>query len=696
MNAEARARWKGRLLEAAPALLAGWAGFALLHAVLSALAPRGVLTDVRLPAYAKALLLCTEWTALAVVGLLLAPLFGGLVFAERRMPSRGRWPWRAARDLLAGLLLLAYVATWAAFWIGGRFLDGRGLGFYFGNAAIMLGYALEMHPTALRVLPVLALATGAAAAELLPRLLRRLTPRGRSAATGALATAIALCALTTVAGEAVRWGGTSPVQDPETGVSFALGEYYEMRRDFRAGPLIHAFLASDKERALRDDPLFASAPAEEIRRPLVTPQAHVAGLDPARLHRWNVVVVLVDSLRTDQLRAYGGARDVMPILDGVAREGRVYLDHHSNGTMTDIASPCPNTSHYPLRKRTLGELKDIAGYPRVLIYDLLKALGYRTAFVASNNEFWGGTIHLLWSPSLDLFYTAGGRIPPGGPEAMHGSPRQPAVDDAQTVDEALAWLKASGDAPFYLYLNLQNGHAPYRTPDSHPRPFGRKPDYTISAGFFPIDKIVDVKDVYADSLNYVDAQLGRLIAHLKSTGDWDRTVFVLSADHGEAFHEHGFGGHGARPYDEIARVPLIVRAPGLAPGPDRTPAELIDIAPTVCGLLGVPPHPSFQGVDLASPAAKVRSRFLVSQTILVRDYGVLVGRHKLIYDADGGRYLLFDREADPEERRDVAKEHPQVVRDLAGRLHAWRKAQITYYEDRSRWTSEYPPGLRER
>ena len=693
MTTERRTLWKARLLEAAPLLLAAWGGIALLHAVLSGWAARGILRDPALPLYAKALLLCTEWTALALGCLLSVPLFGLLVYGERRSPRR--WPWRLGRAAAAGMLLTAYAATWTAFWIGGRFLDGRGLTFYFGNAGIMLGYAQEMHPVALLVLPATALALGVGLAEGLPRLLQRLGGLQRRRAALVLAGGVAFCGVATLSAEIVRWSGGSSIVDPETGISFALGQYFEMRRDFRAGPLVHAFLATDRDSAMRDELVFGRARFDVERRDLLPMPAYAAGADRGALKPWNVVVVLVDSLRVDQLRAYGGTRDVMPEVEAVAREGRVYLDHYSNGTLTDIAAPCPLTSHYPLRKRTVGDLLDVSGYPRALVYDVLKSLGWRTAFVASNNEFWGGTIHLLWSPSLDLFFTAGVRVPPGGPSALARTPMNPAVDDAQTIDEALAWLGSSGKAPFFLYLNLQNAHAPYRTPEGFPRAFGRKPDFTVSAGFFPRDRISEVKDIYADSLRYVDVQLGRLISHLKSTGEWERTIFVLSADHGEAFHEHGFGGHGARPYDEISRVPLLVKAPGLAPGPDRTPAQLIDIAPTICGLLGAPLHPSFQGLDLRGSIAPDRPRYLVSQTVLSRDYAVVKGRHKLIYDADLGRHLLFDRESDPGEKRDLAAGEPALTRELASLLHGWRASQISYYEDRSRWASEYPPRPRQ-
>src|SRR6185295_18028698 len=108
------------------------------------------------------------------------------------------------------------------------------------------------------------------------------------------------------------------------------------------------------------------------------------------------------------------------------------------------------------------------------------------------------------------------------------------------VGEAMKWIDSGAGAPFFLYLNLQNSHLPYDVPKDFPRRFSPKElDFKISIGWFPREKAEVVKNVYADSLSYVDAQLERLIRRLKERGEWDRTVLVVSGDHGEAFYEHG-------------------------------------------------------------------------------------------------------------------------------------------------------------
>lgn len=673
-----------------------WYAAALAHVALSALAPKGILRDSDLSLGLRLLLAATELAAAGGFGLLLAVLLGLWGAAEERAPRPVRWGLRLLRATLVLTLVFLLAGSWAAFWIGGRFLDESGLRFYLGNAGIMASYAAEMHPVASRVLPILVLLTALLLSEALPRWARRTPERSQRAWVAAAVGGFFACALAALGGEVARWSHGTTIVERETGVTFALGEYVEMRRDFRSGPLLHAFLASDKDRSTREDVFLPSAELDLERPALIDRETYLAGVDRSALRPLNVVVVLVDSLRPDQLKAYGGTRDVMPRLNAEAEGARVYLDCTTVGSRTDLAAPAPFTSHYPLRSRAMEELEHMAGYPRVLLYDLLKWVGYRTGFFASNNEFWGGTIHLLRTPSIDHFFTAGLTVPPGAPLSSVRGSAPAAIDDRITIDEALAWLDAGqSGAPFFLYLNLQSGHAPYRVPPGYPRPFGEDPTFSVSAGAYHPELAARVKAIYADSLHYVDQQLARVIDRLKARGDWDRTVFVLTADHGEAFYEHGFAGHGGKVYDEVFRIPMIVRAPGLEPGPDARPVELLDVAPLVCGLLGLPPHPSFQGLDPRRPDfPESRSRYLLSQTVGVRQSAVVRDGWKLIYDADVGRHYLFDLRNDPGETRDRAEVERDRLRDLVPRLHGWRRAQIEYYEDRSRWAREYPPRLR--
>jgi len=186
------------------------------------------------------------------------------------------------------------------------------------------------------------------------------------------------------------------------------------------------------------------------------------------------------------------------------------------------------------------------------------------------------------------------------------------------------------------------------------------------------------------------------LTYLRDKKKWENTLVVLTGDHGQAFYEHGFASHASAIFNEVMKVPLIVRAPGVEPGAESRLAQHVDIAPSILGLLGLPIHPSFQGVDLLHTAADPkRSAYMVAQTPDAHQYGIVRSGFKLIYDERQQEHLLFDLTSDPEERMNLADREPGLVKDLALRLNAWRKLQIDYYADPAIQAREYPPILRD-
>ncbi|HLY12391.1 MAG TPA: sulfatase-like hydrolase/transferase, partial [Planctomycetota bacterium] len=375
-------------------------------------------------------------------------------------------------------------------------------------------------------------------------------------------------------------------------------------------------------------------------------------------------------------------------MDEIARQGRFFADVRTEASHTDYATLSPLTGQYPLRSSSTHRYPENPPYPRVLIYDLLKQLGYRTALVSSQDEHWGLMINYLKTAGLDLFdhaYRAGSRN-------MAWNFRS----DRETVDAAIRWLSEESPKPFFAYLNLQNSHYPYSVPEDWPRRFGKPPEVRYAMAMYPRERVPDVRNLYADALDFQDAQLGRLIDFLKARDQWSRTIFVLVADHGEAFMEHGFGGHASAIFDEVMKVPLLLAGPGVPPGIDRRPAELIDVPSTLCHLLGIPAHPSFQGRDLLSTDfPKERSRFMVAHTPLATQYGVERGGWKLIVDERLNLQSLYDLRSDPREMNDRSHDQPSILRELLRQAAEWRNLQLEYYQNPKRMSAEYPPVLSE-
>jgi arylsulfatase A-like enzyme len=674
-------------------LAALWCVLAALELLLNAVVPTTAfhLPELTWPARLGAV--SYDLVALGFALALGAGPLALLALLERRHPGPA---WlgdlaAAARFMLVSGLLLLYWTSWAMYRLLGQFLDQEAIGFWLAQPIQVLYWADPRAGGAVLVASAIA-AWGLS--RWLPRLVSRLSGAGRYRLVVGACGAILAAVMGVMVGELTAERQASPL-DPVPA--------YLVARDNQAGPFAHVLAEARRAVWPQAEAMVPTDRIGIVRRPLVSMPEYLAAAGPGRPRRWNVVLIVVESLRADQLRAYGAGRDVMPAVDALAREGRAYANAYAQSSHSSYASVVPASSQYPLRARSSHAYPREIPYPRVLLWDVLKPLGYRTGLFSSQNEHWEGMIHYLRTAALDRFFhpevfdgptyvTAGDT---GFARWVRRTRHAGSVDDRVTVGEALGWIDAGPGQPFFVALNLQNSHVPYVVPADFPRRFGpRTVDFSIHFGLWPRDKASVVKDLYADSLAYVDAQIGRLLAHLRARGLWDRTVVVVTGDHGQAFYEHGFAAHASALFDEVMRVPLVIRAPDLGPGLDGRPAQHVDVAPSVLDLLGLPPHPAFQGQSLL-PAGfdENRSLYLVAQTAMAHQYAIVRGGHKLIYDERTRQYHLYDVRADPGETRNLAATRPDLAGALADRLYAWREAQVEYYADPGRQAREYPPVL---
>jgi arylsulfatase A-like enzyme len=501
-----------------------------------------------------------------------------------------------------------------------------------------------------------------------------------------------------VIGDVVSARRVRVVVEP-SGARTTEGRLFRYARSHRTGPLLHAFspLLYPQPGAIRLQLPDTQHPSDvEVETRLLLPPEGWAATVPSR-PATSVIVLLVESLRPDALRHFGGRRDVMPALDALAAESLRFQRTYAQASHSDYADLCPLASQYPLRETRHHLYPSPLPYPRVLLYDLLKALDYRTAIVSSQNETWGLMHNYLVTPRLDHFFDSRSRPADSIVDeedlvfarwaSEYGLAGK--LDDRVTIDEAIRWIGES-DRPFFMYVNLQNSHFPYRLPEGFPARFEpHHVDFPYTFANYPAEKVGVVRNRYDNSLAYVDAQIARLLAFLRDTGRLDRTIVVVSGDTGQAFMEHGVSAHAGPLFEEVVRVPLVVRAPGVPPGDVQALAEHVDVPPTVLGLLGLPPFPGFQGGDLLH--GNDGHAFLVVQTPRANQVAVVSGRHKLIYDVEWDRYLLFDVVGDPGERDDLADREPRLRRALAGRLQTWVDAQLEYYTGEGGRAALVPP-----
>jgi len=198
--------------------------------------------------------------------------------------------------------------------------------------------------------------------------------------------------------------------------------------------------------------------------------------------------------------------------------------------------------------------------------------------------------------------------------------------------------------------------------------------------------------MYSDSLRYLDFQFGKLIKHLEEQNLLQRTIIVVTGDTGQAFFEHGYANHAGPIFDEVMRVPLFFFVPGKQPRSSQRPAQHIDIPPTLISLLNLPPHPSFQGVDLmSSRELRNRSRFILVQTPFGFQCGAIRNDFKLIFNPRYRTVRLYNLKEDPDEKTNIADSEPAVMNKMLNLTNAWMTQQLTYYEKTSLYTYTYPP-----
>lgn len=422
----------------------------------------------------------------------------------------------------------------------------------------------------------------------------------------------------------------------------------------------------------------------------------------------SILFVAVESLRHDVVQLQHQGREVMPHLNQLARNGVRFTRAYAQSTHSDYSDVSVYSSLYPLRTREHHYYRKNDPWPKTLLYDVLKPAGYSTAHVSSQNERWGGMDQFLETPALDLFYDAERSSVPGRVSSLdvgladavkRGKLRAGVLDDAHTTDVAIEWIteQARQDRPFFLSINFQSSHFPYDIPPEAARPF--EPcalDFEASFLGYPQEKTPIVRNAYYNALHESDRCLGRLMQMLDRLHLRDDTLVVVYGENGEAFHENGVVTHARAPFEPQVHVACVMQAPGLLrPAVEAYPCELIDLAPTVLGLLDMPAQAGFQGTDVLSskrkPAEERLLFFHVENGLSRSDAVLLAGRWKLIHNRDTGRTCFFDLATDPGETQNLVAQQPEFSARLRNLLTRWRQQQLAYYLYPFYYSQYFPP-----
>jgi lipoteichoic acid synthase len=376
----------------------------------------------------------------------------------------------------------------------------------------------------------------------------------------------------------------------------------------------------------------------------------------------NVIFFVLESVRASDVGAVGGRRGVTPVIDSAARMARVYPNAYAHVPSTAHSLVSLLLSVYtPHSFRILTRESPTIALPSLA--DELKHRGYRTAFFnGADNRFQRmqdfmsahGVDHLADYRSFQCGQDVFTVSDPAWPFASGTSARC-------MVSALLDWVGAAPGRPFFALVWNMETHDPYFAPGVTQR----------------FDTVNSNHNRYLNALHRTDEALGTLLRALAERGLTDSTLVVVVGDHGEAFGEHAHTNHFLL-YQEDLHVPLLLINPRLFRGEtDTTLAGLIDLAPTVMDLLGLASPDRWQGRSLFHGSRTGRVYLFAPFSSVF--FGYLEGARKVIYNASGDLWELYDVRADPAERRNLAPEEPEALQRARDRLAAWVQYQREFY-----------------
>ena len=436
-----------------------------------------------------------------------------------------------------------------------------------------------------------------------------------------------------------------------------------------------------------------------------------------------ILMLSLDTLRADHLGFYGYEKFTSPVLDMIAAEGVVFEDASAASPWTLPSHASMLTGLYPkhhgVRTMSTGLPDDVA-----TLAAMLAEAGFETAAVV--NSTWLRQENYRITRDFDKYLFI--------EDIAHR--RAP---NSWVTDQAIEWLDEMREERLFVFVHYYDIHSDYASEPAYEKLFTTPYDgivdgtgwqltrvnleeehielcherfdperctFGTAGGSLVVDSSVEklefdrddvrrLNELYDAGVRQLDAELSRLFAWMRREGVLDETLLIVTSDHGEEFMEHGRVDHFVPMWQELLRVPLVFRGPGLRVGARiEAPVSLVDLAPTIVSLAGAELAEPTDGVDLsplmrstpeAGDEATAVGRILADRYLYGEAAGGLTyvewmegvfplhrsvrrGRHKLVWESKGQTYALYDLEVDPGESIDVRAENPEITKDLIAEM----------------------------
>jgi lipoteichoic acid synthase len=408
--------------------------------------------------------------------------------------------------------------------------------------------------------------------------------------------------------------------------------------------------------------------AEELRREEpqdVAPYPSLADSPPASLlptgyEQRNVALIFLESTRAQSVTPYNEDLETTPFMDELAKKSLLAERAYGSVPYTSKSSVAVNCGIFPHPVQLSYGLAPEAspgGIPAKCLPDLLKDQGYGTAYFTTSEKSFEDFGDLVNNFGYEELYSY---------ESMDKQDYSRLRSEGLSGDEAMLepseeWLteqKESGNPFLAAYLTAVT-HYPYLVPDSYEQ-----------------ENFAEDEDLnrYLNAIRLQDMFLESLFDQYKDLGLYEDTVFVIVADHGEGFGEHGLYTHGNVPYEEGLKIPLIVHDPKRfeSGARVRAPVGQLDVLPTIAELLGYEIEGgAYQGNSFLGSLSEDRP-LTFSCWSAEQCLASLEGTEKYIYHYDNRPDELFDLSEDPLEQENLANERQEEVERRRSELLAWR------------------------
>ncbi len=390
----------------------------------------------------------------------------------------------------------------------------------------------------------------------------------------------------------------------------------------------------------------------------------------------DILLVVIDTLRSDHVGAYGYSRPTTQHLDSLAATADRYVHAYSPYAYTHDSHRSLFTGRYADHElaTTLAEELQSSGYrtialtanPLAIPEDLRRGFDHILPAVHNLPGLHGtATIRTLLRAVPFV-----GKLNWFSNRWLVGDVYHPRA--AWIVDRAIAWLEADEDGPTFLFVNLLEPHDPYRPPQAYAERFPGYDPYlyyhsAITSDFekrggYTSTEAAHVISQYDAEIAYADAQLGRLFAHLRSKELFDQTLVAITSDHGEGLGDHGAAAHGWFPFEEQTRVPLLVKHVEQRSG--RTIDglwSLVDVKQIILNAAFDDEATSLQVAPVNDP----------NRVVLSRGRGYIAlrkGPWKLFIAASGTPWRLYNIDEDPLEQHDQLTLDSAITQEVISQL----------------------------